>query len=310
MRRKKGMSWKENIYVYLQRSLDYCKFRLSPLHPLDRAVCSVALVLPPPSPLSFSFSPSIPSILRVGYLPPWRVSLRLIDFLRPDGVRGCDSNGCNFSPTLSLLSLLTPVQLRTLAWRFYHRLSVPTSAVISNFLLSSFENRDDEDEVNDCDRWAGGGVDRGAGSGGKRWWRREAWEAADGPRGKGMQDIAAPRDTRRRNLHDGAGDVLQSRSTPTTESLGFHVWMAHSPWLVSRKVYLFRLPPLLLRTPLAARLTRDEHRAACVFSHPFNLHGRVRGTKIPFFAGTRDQDDGTARRRNASCIADFFHYDS
>lgn len=51
---------------------------------------------------------------------------------------------------------------------------------------------------------------------------REAWEdggEADGPRGKGMQDIAAPRDTRGRNLHDGAGDVLQSRSPPTTKSL-------------------------------------------------------------------------------------------
>lgn len=34
-----------------------------------------------------------------------------------------------------------------------------------------------------------------------------------------MQDIAAPRDTRGRNLHDGTGDVLQSRSPPTTKSL-------------------------------------------------------------------------------------------
>lgn len=49
-----------------------------------------------------------------------------------------------------------------------------------------------------------------------------AWEdggEVDGPRGKGMQDIAAPRDTRGRNLHDGAGDVLQSNSPPTTKSL-------------------------------------------------------------------------------------------
>lgn len=96
---------------------------------------------------------------------------------------------------------------------------------------------------------------------------------------------------------------------PRSHSVSMYEWPILLG-LVSRKVYLFRLPPLLLRTPLAARLTRDEHRAACVFSHPFNLHGRVRGTKIPFFAGTRDQDDGTARRRNASCIADFFHYDS
>lgn len=46
---------------------------------------------------------------------------------------------------------------------------------------------------------------------------------ADVPRGKGMQDIAAPRDTRGRNLYDGAGDVLQSRSPATTKSLGSHV---------------------------------------------------------------------------------------
>lgn len=47
--------------------------------------------------------------------------------------------------------------------------------------------------------------------------------AESGPRGKGMQDIAAPRDTRGRNLHDGTGDVLQSRSPPTTKSLGSHI---------------------------------------------------------------------------------------
>lgn len=46
---------------------------------------------------------------------------------------------------------------------------------------------------------------------------------ADVPRGKGMQDIAAPRDTRGRNLHDEAGDVLQSYSPPTTKSRGFNV---------------------------------------------------------------------------------------
>lgn len=97
--------------------------------------------------------------------------------------------------------------------------------VISNFLPSSFENRDDEErsETVAMDGRGGGGE---AGSSGKRRWQRgpeRGMGVADGPRGKGMQDIAAPRDTRGRNLHDGAGDVLQSRSPPTTESLGFHV---------------------------------------------------------------------------------------
>lgn len=50
------------------------------------------------------------------------------------------------------------------------------------------------------------------------------WEdggEADGPRGKGMQDIAAPRDTRGRNLYDGTGDVLQSSNHEVTR--GSHV---------------------------------------------------------------------------------------
>ena len=34
-----------------------------------------------------------------------------------------------------------------------------------------------------------------------------------------MQDIAAPRDTEKRNLHDGAGDVLQFCNPLTTKSL-------------------------------------------------------------------------------------------
>lgn len=45
--------------------------------------------------------------------------------------------------------------------------------------------------------------------------------AGNGPRGKGMQGIAAPRDTRGRNLHDGTGDVLQSRSPPNHEVTRF-----------------------------------------------------------------------------------------
>lgn len=100
----------------------------------------------------------------------------------------------------------------------------PSPAVISNLLLSSCENRygvDEEDGLNDSTRGSGraggevGGSDGRDGSG--------KAEEAYGPRGKGMQDIAAPRDTRGRNLHDGVGDVLQSPSLPTTKSLGFYV---------------------------------------------------------------------------------------
>lgn len=69
--------------------------------------------------------------------------------------------------------------------------------------------------------WTGDGGGRGTevarnNDGGGAW---EDGGEVDGPRGKGMQDIAAPRDTRGRNLHDGAGDVLQSSSPPTTKSL-------------------------------------------------------------------------------------------
>lgn len=46
-------------------------------------------------------------------------------------------------------------------------------------------------------------------------------EGADGPRGKRMQDIAAPRDTRGRNLHDGAGDVLQFSQSSNREVTQF-----------------------------------------------------------------------------------------
>lgn len=46
-------------------------------------------------------------------------------------------------------------------------------------------------------------------------------EGADGPRGKGMQDIAAPRDTRGRNLHDEAGDVLQFSQSSNHEVTQF-----------------------------------------------------------------------------------------
>lgn len=82
----------------------------------------------------------------------------------------------------------------------------------------------------------------------QKWWetmmvegpgrtRGERWMD---PGGKGMQDIAAPRDTRGRNLHDGTGDVLQIPQSSNHEvTRGFHVWMAHSPWLVFRKISIY-----------------------------------------------------------------------
>lgn len=97
-----------------------------------------------------------------------------------------------------------------------------------------------------------------------------------------------------------------SHNPSTTKSLGFHVWMAHSPWLVSRKVYLFRLPLLLLHTsrPLAfPRLIRDGQPDFCPFSSP-NLW--IHGTKISFFAGTLkikmvDSEAARWRKRKEIC---------
>lgn len=40
-------------------------------------------------------------------------------------------------------------------------------------------------------------------------------------REKGMQDIAAPRDTRGRNLHDEAGDILQFSQSSDHEVIRF-----------------------------------------------------------------------------------------
>lgn len=59
--------------------------------------------------------------------------------------------------------------------------------------------------------------------GGGRWWQRGRGgrRAQMDPRGKGMQDIAAPRDTRGRNLHDGAGDVLQFSQSSNHEVTRF-----------------------------------------------------------------------------------------
>lgn len=147
MRREKGMNWKKNIYVYLEipwllqvPSFALCLFVFPRFIHLTEQ--SARWSSQPHRFLSFfnSFHP-----LRLSPSTR-RASLRLIDFLRPDGVRGYDSNGCSFS------------HLSPLAHRSIHDsivISPPPSflspsAVISNFLLSSFEscNDDDENEVN------------------------------------------------------------------------------------------------------------------------------------------------------------------
>lgn len=88
------------------------------------------------------------------------------------------------------------------------------------------ENKNEEkDEVNGrMDRRVNDRDERGAREAGNSGnGRSVGMEEASVPRGKGMQDIAAPRDTRGRNLHDEAGDVLQSYSPSTTKSLGSHI---------------------------------------------------------------------------------------
>lgn len=151
-------------------------------------------------------------------------------------------------------------------------------------------------------------VERGT-RGGKLWQQRGVGgrRARMDPEGRECK-ILQPRGTH--------GDVIStteletyynSHNPSTTKSLGFHVWMAHSPWFVSRKVYLFRLPLLLLHTsrPLAfPRLTRDKHQPNfCPFSSP-NL--RIHGTKISFFAGTLrikmvDSEAARWRKRKEIC---------
>lgn len=224
MRSKEGTSWEEKIYVYIRRDplitasfSPSMSFRLSPLHPLDRAVCSEAHP-PPLQRARFFFLQPFLSFGPV-YLPLRRASLSLIDFLRPDGVRGCDSNGCSFSR----LSLLAPNRLLALlspplpTSEPFPINQHPQSSRIFFFPLSRTTRRGREGDGGRRRRKRRKRATGNVGSG------RGRPEIAGRPRGKGMQDIAAPRDTRGRNLYDGAGDVLQSRrSPPTTKSLGTH----------------------------------------------------------------------------------------
>lgn len=140
---EKGRNELEKEYICISRDLlitassvfRRLSFRLSPLHPLDRAVCSVAS-LPSFSLSVFLFSLSLsltPTILRLNSLPSRRTPLRLIDFLRPDSVRGCDPNGCSFSRLIPRSSL-----------RLHRSLAISSTivtTVISNFLPSSFERK-------------------------------------------------------------------------------------------------------------------------------------------------------------------------
>lgn len=280
-----------------------------------------------PSPARSFLLSSTLSILRACYLPLRRASLSLIDFLRLDGVRGCDSNGCSFSRlsllasnrllALSLVGLSPPLPTSEPFPINQH----PQSSRIFFFPLSrtTTRTRRRRGQRRKRRKRATGNVGSGRGRP----------EIAGRPRGKGMQDIAAPRDTRGRNLYDGAGDVLQSRrSSPTTKSLGTHAWMAHSPWLVSRKVSIYSDYSLssqrtLPSPPLAPQTgTRHESISSQFLSPPppsplFHLSIYVptrsrslRNKDFIFHCALGTKMTGFERRRNASCVADFFHYDS
>lgn len=126
-------------------------------------------------------------------------------------------------------------------------------------------------------------VERGT-RGGIRWWRRSlggrrVWMDPEGRECKILQ----PRGTH--------GDVISttepetyynSHNPPTTKSLGFHVWMAHSPWFVSRKVYLFRLSLLLFAyflSSYSSRVSSTDSRQASAWLLPvlFLLSTWIRG---------------------------------
>lgn len=158
----------------------------------------------------------------------------------------------------------------------------------------------------------------------QKWWetmmvegpgrtRGERWMD---PGGKGMQDIAAPRDTRGRNLHDGTGDVLQIPQSSNHEvTRGFHVWMAHSPWLVFRKIsiysdYRFSSCTLLVFSPFPGGLQayRQSEFYPCSLP-PIRMLGSAE-QRFHFLLEIKMVGFEIARRRNTSCVADFFHYDS
>lgn len=70
--------------------------------------------------------------------------------------------------------------------------------------------------------------------------------------------------------------------------------MAHSPWFVARKVYLFRLPLLLLHIPRPLALPDGLGPTVGLSFIPAltNLHAWIGGTKISFFISARNQDGG------------------
>lgn len=285
-------------------------FRLSPLHPLDRAVCSEA----PPSALVPSFfnpfypsglSPSAAGFSQFNWFLKTRWRSRMwferMQFFPPLTPRS--------QPTLgSLTRGLSPPLSTSEPFPINQH---PQSSRIFFFPLSrtTTRTRRRRGQRRKRRKRATGNVGSGRGRP----------EIAGRPRGKGMQDIAAPRDTRGRNLYDGAGDVLQSRrSPPTTKSLGTHAWMAHSPWLVSRKVSIYsdysfssrarspRLhsrPKLELGTRASARSFYPSLplRSFTYLSTYLHAHG-VCGTKISFFTGAWDQDDGLRSRAAEKCF--------
>lgn len=207
--------------------------------------------------------------------------------------------------------------LGSLVVSHYHHQNPSRPASHSHLEFSSFLSREPRRGRSDEDggrrrkrrKRATGNVDSGEGPG--------RLEVAGGPRGKGMQDIAAPRDTRGRNLYDGAGDVLQSRAVlqPRSHSVPMYEW----PILLGLSLGKSLSIPItvfpLARTPLAPLApqtgTRDES-ISSEFLPPHSsrsftylstyLYARVCGTKISFFTGAGDQDDGLRSRAAEKCF--------
>lgn len=162
------------------------------------------------------------------------------------------------------------------------------------------------------------------GKGGK--WEEETEKSAPTLGGRGMQDIAAPRDTqRRRNLHDGGRRRITIPRSSNYQVTRFpvHEWPILLGLSLGKSLSIPITAPPLPPSSLAqnggwcSTLGNDEHhrsftlvsqRAAC-------LGRRLRRTKISFFTRRqgprrRVQERRRRRRRNASCVADFFHYSS
>lgn len=307
MRRKEGTAVGRRIYICISRDplitassvFRRLSFRLSPLHPLDRAVCWVALPAPPPTLslfLSFSlFLQPLPS-LQPSYLPLRRAPLRLIDFLRPDGVRGCDSNGCSFSR----LSSLAPVRPQPPSWSHYHTTSPPITDSHLEFSSLLFreetttrtmttKNEDEDEASGRIDGWATETkeeqewretVAERKGLGG---WRRRTY-----PEGRECK-ILQPRGTH--------GDVISTTKLetyynptvlqPRSHSVPMYEWPILLGLSLGKTLSIPITAPRPSASPPAPRAPADSRISPefYLILSPTSLHGRIRGTKISFVTG-------------------------